>query len=94
MRTPRQSEPASTCGMAMHACLAALAHQLAEAATLAAEARNAMKKNERNLAIGTMMPLEQILPECDTLARAIRTLQTWRNRMPSDAERAAKGGAR
>jgi hypothetical protein len=94
MRTPRQSEAVFACGMAMQSCLAALAHQLAEAATLAVEARDAMKRNERNLAIGTMMPLEQILPECDTLARAVRTLQTWHNRMPSGAERAAKDGVK
>jgi hypothetical protein len=78
--------------MALHTCLAALAHQLAEAATLAVEARDAMKRNERNLAIGTMMPLEQILPEFDALARAVRTLQTWRNRMPSEPELAEQGG--
>ena len=94
MRNIKQAKTAVTCSMAMHACLAALAHQLAEAAVLAAEARDAMEKNERNLAIGTMMPLEQILPECDTLARAVRTLQTWRNRMPSEADRAAKDGVK
>ena len=94
MRTPKQSEAVFACGMAMHSCLAALAHQLAAATVLAAEARDAMKRNERNLAIGTMMPLEQILPECDTLARAVRTLQTWRNRMPSEADRAAKDGVK
>ena len=94
MRTPKQSEAVFACGMAMHSCLAALAHQLAAATVLAAEARDAMKRNERNLAIGTMMPLEQILPECDTLARAVRTLQTWHNRMPSGAERASKAGAK
>ena len=93
MRTPRQSEAAVTCGKAMQACLAVLAHQLAEATTLAADARDAMEKNERNLAIGTMSPLLRTLPECDALARAVRTLQVWHNRMPSDAERAAKGGA-
>ena len=94
MRTPKQAEAAVACGMAMQSCLAALAHQLAEAHKLVADARNAMEKNERNLAIGTMMPLEQILPECDSLARAVRTLQTWRNRMPPDAECTAKGGAK
>lgn len=31
MRTPKQSEAVFACGMAMHACLAALVHQLAEA---------------------------------------------------------------
>jgi hypothetical protein len=78
--------------MAMHACLAALAHQLAEAQKLAVHARNAMERHERNLAIGTVMPLEQRLPECDALLRAVLTLHTWRNGLPSDAELAEKGG--
>ncbi len=92
MRTPQQSEAAFACGMAMHACLAALAHQLAEAQKLADDARKAMEQNERRLAIGTVMPLEQRLPECDALLRAVLTLHTWRNRMPSEAELAEQGG--
>ena len=94
MRTPQQSEAVFACGMAMHACLAALAHQLAEAQTLADDARKAMEANERRLAIGTVMPLEQRLPECDALLKAVLTLHTWRNRMPSEAELAEQGGAK
>lgn len=94
MRTPQQSEAVFACGMAMHACLAALAHQLAEAQKLADDARKAMEQNERRLAIGTIMPLEQRQPECDALLRAVLTLHTWRNRMPSDAELAEQGGAK
>ncbi len=93
MRTPQQSEAVFACGMAMHTCLAALAHQLAEAQKLTVQARIAMEQNERNLAIGTVMPLEQRLPECDALLRAVLTLHTWRNRMPSEAELAEQGGA-
>lgn len=90
MRTLQQAEAAFACNMAMQSCLAALAHQLADARQLAVDACNAMQRDGRNLAIGTMMPLEQILPECDALARAVRILQTWRNRIPSSA---AEGGA-
>lgn len=94
MRTPQQCEAVFACGMAMHACLAALAHQLAEAQKLTVQARIAMEQNERNLAIGTVMPLEQRLPECDALLRAVLTMHTWRNRMPSEAELAQQGGAK
>ena len=94
MRTPQQSEAVFACGMAMHACLAALVHQLAEAQKLADDARKAMEANERRLAIGTVMPLEQRLPECDALLKAVLTLHTWRNRMPSEAELAEQGGAK
>jgi hypothetical protein len=78
--------------MAMQTCLAALAHQLAEAQKLADDARKAMEANERRLAIGTVMPLEQRLPECAALLSAVLTLHTWRDRMPSDAELAEQGG--
>lgn len=88
MRTPQQSEAVFACGFAMRGCLAALAHQLDQAQRRAAEARDAMdpRIQNRNLAIGTIMPLEQILPECDTLVRAVITLHTWKNRMPSMTE--------
>ena len=94
MRTPKQSEAVFACGMAMHACLAALVHQLAEAQQLAVDARNAMERHELNLAVGTIMPLEQRIPECETLVRTVLNLQSWRYRKPSDAELAAEGGAK
>lgn len=53
-----------------------------------------MERHEVNLAVGTIMPLEQRIPECDTLVRTVLNLQSWRNRMPSDAELAAEGGAK
>lgn len=94
MRTPQQSEAAFTCGFAMHACLAALAHQLAEAQQRAVDARNAMERREVDLAIGTVMPLEQVVPECETLLRTVRTLQRWYQRLPqTEVEHAAEGGA-
>ena len=77
---------------AMLANIDVLQLRLCQARFRAADALAAMQAEQRNLAIGTMMPFEQILPECDTLARAVRTLQTWHNRMPSEAEHAAKVG--
>ncbi len=95
MRTPKQSEAAFACGFAMHACLAALVHQLAEAQQLAIDARNAMERREVDLAIGTVMPLEQVMPECETLLRAVRTLRRWGQRLPqTEVECAAEGGAK
>lgn len=94
MRTPQQSEAAFACGTAMLSCLAALAHQLGEAKQLAIEAHNAMQRKERNYAVGTILPLEQTLPECDALVRAVLTFQRWRNRMPPEVELAAVGGAK
>lgn len=46
---------------AIEANLAALASGLREAAALAAEAHTAMQTRRRNLAIGTVLPLEQDL---------------------------------
>jgi len=94
MRAPNQSEAVFACGMAMHACLAALVHQLAEAQQLAVDARDAMERHDVNLAVGTVMPLEQRIPECETLVRVVLNLQSWRHRMPSDTELAEQGGAK
>lgn len=77
------SHPDTPYRMAMHACLDALIRQLADAQTLAAEARQAMERSEFNLAIGTLLPLKQQLPECEAMLRAVLTLQGWRNRTPS-----------
>lgn len=89
-----QSEADIAIGTAMHSCLAALVHHLAGAQHLAVEARDAMQRSERNLAIGTVLPLEQTLPECDALVRAVLTLQRWRNRLPSESAKALEGGAK
>jgi hypothetical protein len=85
MTTPQH--PEAPYSMAIRACLNALVQQLGEAQCLALQARDAMSFNNTNLAIGTILPLEQQLPECDALLRAVLTLNTARNR-----KRPSEGG--
>lgn len=94
MSTSQRSDAAFACGMAIHACLAALAHQLADAQHLAADARSAMERGELNLALGSIMPLEQRLPECEVLVHAVLSLKSWRNSMPSQTEVVTQGASR
>lgn len=82
-------QPDAPYSMAISACLNALVQQLGEAQCLALQARDAMSFNRHNLAIGTILPLEQQLPECDALLRAVLTLNTARNRVASTAGGAA-----
>ena len=88
--TPHQSSAAFAMNMAMHANLAALAFQLEDARELVAAARDAMEARiqNRNLAVDTVLPLERILPQCDTLLRSVLALHSWRNQMPQQ-----EGGA-
>ena len=69
--------------MAMHANLAALAYQLDDASKLVTSARDAMEAHNRNLAVGTALPLERILPDCVTLLRSVVVLHTWHNQLPT-----------
>lgn len=85
---PDPSTAAFAMNMAMHANLAALAFQLDDASKLVTSARNAMEAHDRNLAVGTVLPLERILPECVTLLRSVLALQGWHNRLPTQ-----QGGA-
>lgn len=55
---------------ALHAYLAVLILRLQQAETCTVEAASALTAGQRNLAIGTVLPLERILPECDALLRA------------------------
>lgn len=75
--------------MAMHANLTALAYQLDDARRLVASARDAMERKNRNLAVGAVLPLELILPQCDTLLRSVLALQCWRNQLPEQQGDAA-----
>lgn len=68
---------------AIAANLAALADGLTRSSTLADMARQAMAKGERNLAIGTVLPLEQELPTMTGLLTAVLALH----------RRAGQGGA-
>ena len=76
--------------MAMHANLVALANQLGLAQRRTAEARDAMdpRIQNRKLAVGILLPLERILPECATLLSTIIALQCWHDRLPTQ-----EGGA-
>jgi hypothetical protein len=82
--TPSLSTPAYAMEMAIHANLAALALQLENAQLMATCAKEAMEAQNRNLALGTMLPLERILPQCETLLRAALALQSWRNQLPQE----------
>ncbi|MEQ1616243.1 MAG: hypothetical protein ABL904_26115 [Hyphomicrobiaceae bacterium] len=55
---------------AMHAYLAVLILRLQQAEKLAVEAAAALSTGQRNRAIGTVLPLERMLPECEALFRA------------------------
>jgi hypothetical protein len=59
---------------AVAANLAALEERLFEAAKLAQEASAAMNEGQLNLAIGTALPLEQILVEAKALHHAAMVL--------------------
>ena len=85
---PDPSTAAFAMNMAMHANLAALAYQLDDASKLVTYARNAMEAHNRNLAVGTVLPLERILPECVSLLRSVLALQSWHNQLPTQ-----QGGA-
>lgn len=63
--------------VAYHCILAnldALQARLLEADMLVRDARHAMVTGKRNLAIGTIVPLERSLPECEALFRTIMML--------------------
>ena len=85
---PDPSTAAFAMNMAMHANLAALSYQLADASQLVTGARDAMEAHNRNLAIGTVLPLDRILPECVTLLHSVLALQSWHNQLPTQ-----EGGA-
>lgn len=55
---------------AIHAYLAVMILRLQQAEKCAVEAATALSAGQRNLAIGTVLPLERMLPECDALFRA------------------------
>lgn len=66
--------PTAAIDAAIHANLNALALRLGHAEHLAVQARTAMAGGYRSLAIGTLLPLEQIIPECEALMRAVLIL--------------------
>jgi hypothetical protein len=80
------STAAFAMNLAMHANLVALANQLEDAQKRVIEARDAMQPSiqDRNHAVGIVLPLESILPECEAMLRAVLTLHSWRNRTPTE----------
>lgn len=73
---------------ALGASLTALASKLTQAQQAASEAAVAMDNGDQPLAMGTLMPLERILPECQMVLTAIFALRRW-----SVAARKSNGGA-
>ena len=80
----QQPTTAQAMNLAMHANLVALANQLDLVQKRTAEARNAMDPpmQNRKLAVGILLPLERILPECTTLLSTIIALQSWHDQLP------------
>lgn len=69
---------------AVHANMALLEERLRHALALAIEARAAIARGERNLAIGTLLPAEQDLADANTLLKTVFVLHR--------AEPLARGG--
>lgn len=59
---------------AVHANMALLEERLRCALALAIEARAALARGERNLAIGTLLPAEQDLADATTLLKTVFVL--------------------
>ena len=64
----------STITNAISANLRALALTLQRSQAIAAEADEAMAAGKRNLAVGTLLDMEQLLPQAEALTDAIMAL--------------------
>lgn len=89
-----QSDTITTTSLAMQALLAALEHQLEHARRTASSAQRAMVARERNLAAGTVMALERILPDCTNVLAAVLVLNGWLSAAPDTDTLDATGGAK
>lgn len=69
----------ATINVAMLANIDLLQFRLTQARFRAADALAAMRNEKRNLAIGILMDLEQLLPEIDALYHVIRLMHASRN---------------
>jgi hypothetical protein len=65
---------------AMYANLLALAARLAEAANLSTEAAVALKQGKQNLAVGTALPIDDLLAQSRALYDAVIALHRHVNR--------------
>ena len=78
---PRNPDNAITIAeTAIYANLLALADRLAEAANLSADAAAAFKQGKKNLAIGTALPIEDLLSQAKGLYDAALALHRHANR--------------
>jgi F0F1-type ATP synthase membrane subunit c/vacuolar-type H+-ATPase subunit K len=68
------NKPETVIDAAIAANLAALAQRLEEATVVAREASSAMENRHRNLAIGTLLVIEEMLPEAQALFSAALAL--------------------
>ena len=74
------ADTANIAETAMHANLSALADRLAEAAKLSDEAAAACKHGKKNLAIGTALPIDDLLSQSKALYDAVIALHRHANR--------------
>jgi hypothetical protein len=79
MTTPFPLTEPAALQAATHANLNALALRLATASRIAVEARSAMGEQERCLAIGTLLPMRDILQQAVALHEAIQQLNRAAN---------------
>lgn len=59
--------------------IALMEERLQRASTLASMAHDAMKRGEQNLAIGTLLPVQQDFAELDALLKTVFLLHRSRN---------------
>lgn len=62
----------------MRAALHAMAHMLNHAARHAIHAHHCMQRNEQNLAIGTVVPVEDAIEKAMTLYKAIMAMHRFK----------------
>jgi len=70
MTTPTQD--------AIRADIILMEQRLRRALALAVEARDAISRGEQNLAIGTLLPLQEDIAECDALLKTVFILHRSR----------------
>ena len=80
IRSENAADTLTIAETAICANLLALADQLSEAAKLSAEAAAASKHGKQNLAIGTVLPIEDLLAQSKSLYDAALALHRHANR--------------
>jgi len=80
IRTANDAETISIAETVIYANLSVLAERLAEAANLSAEAAAASKQGKQNLAIGTALPIDDLLSQSKAIYDAVIALHRHANR--------------